>query len=156
MTAAERAEETSPEVLWDVADGAGSAVVERIDHVAVEVRDFDDMVARLERSLGLRCTRIGRLTRDPSRRIAVVRDAAGFTLEIIEAPVFHRGAPTLDHIAFRVRDVAPAHDALVAQGFQSRITPRRLDPSRGENAVLTDPTGLVVQVVRYDTDPSDR
>lgn len=130
------------------------ALVERIDHVAIEVRDFDAMVGRLEQALGTGSARIGRLVRDPSRRIASVRDAAGFTLEIIEAPVFHRGAPTLDHVALRVRELDATQDALLAAGFQRRVVAKPVDAWQRENAVLADPTGLVVQLVRYD-DASD-
>lgn len=151
MTTAERGAHTTP-APTPVSE---AVTVERIDHVAIEVRDFDALVARMEVALGVTGTRIGRLGRDPSRRIAMLRDATGFTLEIIEAPVFHRGAPTLDHIALRVREVDAAAETLLAAGFQQRVVTRPVDAWRRENAVVTDPTGLVVQVVRYEDDPAD-
>lgn len=138
----------------DAADDV--TTVERIDHVALEVRDFDDTIARLEGALGMHCVRVSTSMRDPSRRIAMVRDRAGFALEIIEAPSWHRGPPILDHVAFRVADVDDSYRALHGTGYTSQMTPRRIEAAQADTAVLADQGGLVVQVVRYDPDSPDR
>ena len=130
--------------------------VERFDHVAMVVADFDGTVTMFTASLGLECIRIGRLNRDPTRRIAMIGDGTGFKLELIEAPA--SGGPTtgaeLDHVAVRVSDVAESYDALTAAGFESKRRPMRVDAAEAQTAVLLGPNGLTVQIIRYD--PSSR
>ena len=131
----------------DDLDDAGT--VDRIDHLALEVRDFDATVERLELALGVRRVRVGVLPRDPSRRIAVVRDRRGVTLELIEAPTWYRGAPTLDHLALVVSDLAAAADALVDAGSARRGATRCIHTAPAASVVVADGGGLVVQLGSY-------
>jgi hypothetical protein len=96
--------------------------------------------------------RMGRYRADPSRRIAMVSDASGFKIELIEG-TDAQGA--FRHIAWRVADVAHAHDALVAVGYESVRPPAPLPPAKGETAVVRDASGLSLQLVRYDDDSPD-
>lgn len=131
------------------------AGVERIDHVAIVVPDFDATVASLTTALGLRCARIGRLGRDGSRRIAMIADGTGFKLEIIEAPADGATGAELDHVAVRVLDVDASHEHLVGAGFAEERAPRRLEPAHARTALLTEPSGLQVQIIRYDPTSPD-
>jgi hypothetical protein len=126
--------------------------IERVDHVAIEVGDFDERLRRLTEDLGMTLKRIGRYRADPTRRIAMVSDAAGFKLELIEGTAPHG---EFRHIAWRVGDVVKAHDALVAAGYESVRAPAPLPPAKGETAVVSDGSGLSLQLVRYDADSPD-
>lgn len=126
-----------------------AGTVDRIDHLALEVRDFDATVERLELALGVRRVRIGALPRDPSRRIAVVRDRRGVTLELIEAPTWYRGAPTLDHLALVVSDVDATTSALIDADSAQRGATRCIHTSPADTVVVADGGGLVVQLGGY-------
>jgi catechol 2,3-dioxygenase-like lactoylglutathione lyase family enzyme len=128
---------------------------ERVDHVAIEVTDFDERIAAMTNGLGLACRRIGRYGADQSRRIAMLADPTGFKIELIEAADGAEAKFAFAHIAWLVRDVTAAHDALVAAGYETTVAPRRLDAARADTALLRR-DGLPVQVIRYDHDSPDR
>jgi catechol 2,3-dioxygenase-like lactoylglutathione lyase family enzyme len=86
---------------------------QQIDHVAISVGDFDDRLALLTGSLGMTLKRIGTYGKGASRRVAMVGDAAGFKLEIIEGD----GPDTFEHVAWRVDDVQASFEAMVGDGF---------------------------------------
>ena len=145
-------------------NSSDTAAVERINHVAIVVADFDATVRMLTDALGMRCARLGKLGRDESRRIAMITDGTGFKLEIIEAPApeAHEAGPagaspaaTFDHIAVRVRDVDETHERLQAIGFAERMAPRRLEPAHARTALLAEPHGMHVQIIRYDDTSPD-
>ncbi|CAN5182035.1 hypothetical protein BH11ACT7_BH11ACT7_35950 [soil metagenome] len=119
----------------------------RLDHVALQVRDFDDRVAALQR-LGMTVRRFGVLSSDPSRRIAMLADSRGFKLELVES-----GDDGFAHLAFEVESVA---DAIDGTGLTVDRPPYRLEAARADSAMLSDPGGLTVQLVRYDPDSPDR
>ena len=131
--------------------------IERIDHVAITVADFDATLATLTGALGLRCARIGRLGGDSARRIAMIADGTGFKLEIIEAGPDDApdGPAAFAHIALRVRDVDESWDRLLDSGFTAQKPPRRLEPAHARTALLTEPTGMDVQIIRYDDTSPD-
>lgn len=131
--------------------------IERIDHVAITVADFDATLATLSGALGLRCARIGRLGGDSARRIAMIADGTGFKLEIIEAApdAAHEGPAAFAHLAVRVRDVDESWTRLIDSGFTAQKPPRRLEPAHARTALLTEPTGLDVQIIRYDETSPD-
>ena len=124
---------------------------QQIDHVAISVGDFDDRLALLTGSLGMTLKRVGTYGKDASRRIAMVGDAAGFKLEIIEGD----GPDTFEHVAWRVEDVQASFDAMVAEGYTAERPPRRLDAAKAITALLHDPKGFAVQIIRYDADSPD-
>jgi catechol 2,3-dioxygenase-like lactoylglutathione lyase family enzyme len=123
----------------------------RVDHVAIEVADFDARIAMLER-LGMRVQRIGRKSDDPSRRIAMIGDGSGFKLELIEAD-----ADAHSHIAFYADDLERTFAELTAVdgGFAPMREPARLAPAKGDTAVVVEPGGLRIQLIRYDPDSTD-
>jgi catechol 2,3-dioxygenase-like lactoylglutathione lyase family enzyme len=134
--------------------GVPSVSVERVDHVAIEVDDFDVQLARMTDVLGMHCKRIGRYNADPSRRIAMVADESGFKIELIEGTGMNAG-PVFRHVAWRVRDVPAAFDALVTLGFVPFREPRRIEAARGTSAFVTDASGFPVQLVEYDEGSPD-
>lgn len=136
---------------------SGSNDIERIDHVALVVADFDAVVRTFTDALGLRCARIGRLGRDGTRRIAMIADGTGFKLELIEAPADAVDPPSarFDHVALRAHDVDASHDRLLAEGFTAHFAPRRLEPAHARTALLREPSGIDVQIVRYDDTSPD-
>lgn len=136
--------------MADLTDPPGG--VERVDHVAIEVSDFDERLRILTEDLGMVVKRIGRLRSDPDRRMAMVSDAAGFKLEVIEGT---SGSGSFAHVAWRVLDVTAVHDRLVATGHRSVRAPAPLPPAKGETAVVADRAGLQIQLVRYDADSPD-
>jgi hypothetical protein len=89
--------------------------IERIDHMAITVADFDATVATLTGALGLRCARIGRLGGDSARRIAMIADGTGFKLEIIDGI---DARLVREHLG-AVGELTPAHEARA--GARGRI-----------------------------------
>lgn len=124
---------------------------QQIDHVALSVGDFDARLALLTTGLSMTLKRIGTYGKDASRRIAMLADGAGFKLELIESD----GPEVFEHVAWRVADVPAAVDELTAQGFTVDRPPRRIEAARADSALLYDPNGLAVQVIRYDADSPD-
>ena len=121
----------------------------RLDHIALQVSDFDQRIALLQQ-LGMSVRRVGALSSDPTRRIAMLSDERGFKLELVEA-----GRDGLAHLAFEVDDVAAATtDA--PPPLQVTRPPYRLDAAGADSAMLADDGGLTVQFVRYDADSPDR
>jgi hypothetical protein len=103
----------------------------------------------------MRLQRIGRLVRDPARRIAMVGDGHGFKLELVEG-ADPDGSDRLLHVAWHVDDVDESHDRLIEAGCTSEREPFRLDAARGRTAIVQPPAGVPVQLVHYDADSPDR
>ncbi len=122
-----------------------------IDHVALEVADLDERVARLE-ALGLRVLRVGARHRT-GQRIVMMGDGTGAKLELIEASTGQR--PVFAHLALRSDDPDQAHRHLVDQGWASRSEPHDLPAARARSALVGDGAGFDVQVIAYDSDSPD-
>lgn len=120
-----------------------------LDHVALEVVDFDARVATFER-LGFTLRRVGSLTADPSRRIAMLRTEGGAAVELIEAD--HDG---FAHIAMRVGDVKSAQSDLIGAGMSEKRPVGRLEAARADSGMVTESGGLTIQLIRYDHDSPD-
>lgn len=125
-----------------------------LDHVAIEVPDFDAFLARMTSALGMVVRRVGALTSDPSRRIAMVSDSTGRKLEIVEGPA-GGAAVGLLHVAWRVDDVDAEYSALLETGCTSVSAPRRLEAAKSRTATVADPEGAQIQLVTYDPDSPD-
>lgn len=121
----------------------------RLDHVALQVRDFDHRVAVLT-ELGMTVRRIGALSSDPSRRIALLADQRGFKLELVES-----AEDGFAHVAFEVESVDGAVEDGV-EGLHTQRPPYRLEAAKADSAMLVDAGGFTVQLVRYDADSPDR
>lgn len=128
-----------------------------IDHVAIEVGDFDARLGLLTGALGLELRRVGRLASDPTRRIAMLADPRGVKVELVEGTA---GLPDrLLHLAFDT-DAPTAVDttfmALLAAGCAAATDPMQFEPARSRTATVTGPTGGVFQLVAYAADSPDR
>lgn len=128
-----------------------------IDHVAVEVGDFDDRLRVLTDRLGFTLCRIGRLSADPDRRIAMVSDPRGVKVELVEGVA---GAPDrLAHLALDVGHpdrVDEFYDRMLAAGAAETTSPRRLEPAKSRTATARIGAGADLQFVAYDDDSPDR
>ena len=109
----------------------------RLDHIAVEVGDFDDRIAMLQR-LGMVVRRVGSLSADPGRRIAMLSDQRGFKLELIES-----GADGLAHLAFEVDDVYGLCEHLSARGSTILRPPRD-----GRMAFVRSPDQISIELLQ--------
>jgi len=127
-----------------------------IEHVAIAVADFDARLGFLTEQLGLGLRRIGRLTADPTRRIAMLADPRGVKVELVEAA--DDGPDALLHLAFDTAEagaVDATFAALVAGGCDPAAPPSRFEPARSRTATVSRPGGGVFQLVAYDADSTD-
>lgn len=129
-----------------------------VDHVAIEVADLESSVEQLGEVHGLELIRWG--TRySTGLPIAMMADANGFKVEVIQAgdgqPDTSLARPRMDHMAFRVDDVDRAESELVGHDSTVLKPRHRLESAKADSALLQDPTGLKVQMVRYDEDSPD-
>lgn len=125
------AEEDSPHVFYTDGPGklkkgepggpgAGAPERAELDHTAIAVRSFDEMVPLLEQLSGAKAT--------PPERVASQGVEVCFVgnVELIRplsdqggvARFIDRRGPGLHHIAYRVPDVGRAMEALAAQGYR--------------------------------------
>jgi len=118
-----------------------------MDHVAIEVADLDKFIDQLVATGGMRLLRRGAAKRT-GQRLAMVGDATGMKLELIENPGIP--APRYLHIAFRTADVAQSLSALVAKGFQHERGPFMLEEAKAQSGLVSDGKGFEVQVLTYD------
>lgn len=128
-----------------------------IDHVAIEVGDFDERLRFLTGDLGLGQIRLGRLAADPTRRVAMITDARGVKIELVEGDA--SADDRLLHLAFDVETadvVDDVFDRLVGAGCDPVTEPRRFDPARSRTATVAHPTSARYQLVAYDLDSPDR
>lgn len=127
-----------------------------LDHVAIEIGDFDARIELLTGVAGMELRRIGRFTADPNRRIAMLADARGTKLELVEGTP---GAPDrLLHVAFGTAapdDVDAVFADLLGAGCDAQQPPARFEPARSRSATVTHASGAVYQVVSYDADSTD-
>lgn len=123
---------------------------ERLDHIAVEVADFDHWLERLSRC-SLRVVRNG--TRyQTGQRIALLGDGTGMKIELIEAP---DQPPTMAHVAFRVTDTDSAYATMLENGWQPKHPPHDLPAAQARTALLTHQGGVNVQIITYAPDSPD-
>lgn len=123
-----------------------------LDHVALQVPDFDARVKMLVEACEMRVIRRG--TRyGTGQRMAMLGDGTGFKLELIEAPGIEE--PTFEHLAFEVADADQAFSTMVDRGWAPKREPHDLRKARARTALLTDGRGLDVQVIAYDADSPD-
>ena len=92
----------------------------RLDHTAIAVRSFDDMVPLLEQLSGAQATTPERVERQGVEvcfvgNVELIRPLAA---DNGVARFIDRRGPGLHHIAYLVPDVGHAMEALVAQGYR--------------------------------------
>lgn len=120
--------------------------LDRMDHVAIEVADLDARIERLCRTGAMRLLRRGTNKRS-GQRLAMVGDATGMKLELIENPDAHE--PRFLHVAFRSGDVEAALTTLVDQGWNHLRGPNELAEAEAQSILLNDGDGLEIQVLAY-------
>ena len=127
-------------------------MIEQIDHIAMGVADIEERIAFFTSNLGMTLGRRG-THRATGGMIAFLWDPrTGFKIELIETPDKQVG---FMHVAYRVGDVPVAVSTLESLGCERISGPARLDAAKADTAQLRDPTGLAVQVIRYDPDSPD-
>ena len=134
----------------------------RFDHVAIEIREFDERIRSLTEHCGMRLLRRG-LRTSTGQRIAMVGDSAGTKIEFIEAAQAegdgddgtHADHATFAHIAFRVDDAQSAVEEVDAAGWETKRPIHRLDAAKADTAMMADESGLTVQFISYDDDSPD-
>jgi catechol 2,3-dioxygenase-like lactoylglutathione lyase family enzyme len=127
------------------------AAIGQMDHVALGVHDMDERIAFLTGTLGMTVKRIGTHFKTGGR-IVMIADANGFKLELIELP---NEAPGLQHVAYRVEDVDAAYARLIDEGCTGIRGPHELGAAKAVTALVADPSGLQVQVIKYAPDSPD-
>jgi predicted enzyme related to lactoylglutathione lyase len=118
----------------------------RMDHVAIEVANLDLRIERLCRTGGMRLLRRGENKRTGAR-LAMVGDATGMKLELIENPEAHE--PRFLHIAFRSGDIDASLAALVDQGWEKLRGPIELAEAEASSILMKDDEGFELQVLSY-------
>ena len=128
-----------------------AAGIGQLDHVALGVHDLDERIAFLTGTLGMTLKRLGKHMKTGAR-IAMIGDSAGFKLELIEVPA---DEPVFQHLAYRVEDVDAAYASLVAKGCTGLRGPNPIPPAKAMSALVEDPSGIQVQVIKYEPDSPD-
>jgi predicted enzyme related to lactoylglutathione lyase len=118
----------------------------RMDHVAIEVANLDERIERLCRTGAMRLLRRGANKRTGAR-LAMVGDATGMKLELIENPEAHE--PRFLHVAFRSGDVDASLAALVDQGWEKLRGPLDLPEAEARSILMNDGDGFELQVLSY-------
>lgn len=120
-----------------------------LDHVALGVPNLDLGIDIFVRSCGMKLLYTN-IVPASGRRMAMLHDAAGKKLELIERP----GDDIADfrHIAFRADDADEAHQALLAQGWHTKREPHDL-PRAGARTALLNGYGFDLQVISYADPP---
>ncbi len=85
-------------------------------------------------------------------RIAMLADASGFKVELIENG---SDQPTLMHLAYRVDDVGAEYAGLLASGCESVRGPHELTAAKATTALVQDPARLQIQLISYAPDSPD-
>ena len=113
-----------------------------IDHIALTVPDLNAQVDRLT-------TEFGMVVESRLDFFAVLADpASGLKLELSrsdDSDVHFR------HFGFRADDLDGAHESLVEAGMETSEAPHRRDFARMYTSFLTQPGGVEVQLVKYDS-----
>ncbi|HZO27474.1 MAG TPA: VOC family protein [Chloroflexota bacterium] len=129
----------------------GGAAIGQLDHVALGVHDLDERIAFYTVTLGMKLGRIGKHVKTGGR-IAMIADSNGFKLELIELP---NDEPGFQHLAYRVEDVEAAHASLVEQGCKTIRGPHEIGAAKAVTALVEDPSGTQIQVIKYAPDSPD-
>ena len=126
-------------------------MIGQLDHVALAVTDLDERIAFLTTQLGMTLKRIGTHVKTGGR-IAMIADANGFKMELIEMP---DAEPGLQHLAYRVEDVDASYRQLLDAGCTSIRPPHGLAAAKATTALVQDRSSLQIQLIKYDPDSPD-
>ena len=133
---------------------AASAETPTLDHVAIAVRSFDDLVPLLEQLAGEAVSQPEKVDSQGVEvcfvgNVELIRplDPEGGVARFID-----RRGPGLHHVAYRVRNVERAMKALTAQGFLF-TSEAPMNGSRGHRIAFMHPRtteGVLVELVEGD------
>jgi catechol 2,3-dioxygenase-like lactoylglutathione lyase family enzyme len=126
-------------------------MIEAVDHIALSAISFEDRITFFTQMLGLQVRRMG-VHYATGKRIALLADRKGFKIELIEAP---SEPQTLKHVALRVDDVALEYEHLLRSGCISIRGPHDLAASKAVTALLQEPSGSQIQIIKYRQDSPD-
>jgi methylmalonyl-CoA/ethylmalonyl-CoA epimerase len=147
-------------------DEALGSLVVAVDHVGIAVPDLDEAIRWYADTLGLVSTHEETNTEQGVREamLAAPGDRTGATMVQLLAPLdenstiakfIDRNGPGLQQVAYRVRDVAEAGDALRAKGLRMLYDePRRgTSDSRVNFVHPKDAGGVLVELVEPAAQP---
>jgi hypothetical protein len=124
----------------------------RMDHVAIEVANLDERIERLCRTGAMRLLRRGANKRTGAR-LAMVGDATGMKLELIENPEARE--PRFLHIAFRSGDLEESFRSLIDLGWEKMRGPIDLPEAEATSYLMQDDEGFELQVLAYEPTSPD-
>jgi glyoxylase I family protein len=132
--------------------GAGGVGTGGTTHVAFQVKDPAAIADWCVRGLGFR---VARHDGGPANTHFLADEADRVVLELYDnaaapQPDYAAMHPFMLHVAFAVEDITATHDRLVAAGATSFSAPETA-PSGDQFAMLRDPFGLPLQLVRRKT-----
>jgi len=124
----------------------------RVEHIAFQVKDPVAVSDWYVRNLGFR---IARLAGGPGNTHFLADEAGRVVLELYHNPAapqpdYAGMHPLMLHVAFAVDDMVAAYDRLLNAGATSFSAPETT-PSGDQFAMLRDPFGLPIQLVRRGT-----
>lgn len=122
-----------------------------VDHIALGVKDLDEQIAFFKGTMGMKLRRMG-TQYSTGARIALLGDAAGFKIELIDTP---SDESALLHIAYRVDDVDAEYKTLLSSGCKSVRAPHDLSTAKARTALVKDRSGLQIQIIMYASDSPD-
>src|SRR5579864_8690100 len=111
-------------------------MLEKLDHIAIEVADLDYHVAQLVGTGGMRLLRRGTAKRTGAR-LAMVGDPTGMKLELIENKGVAGAAPRFLHVAFRSHDADATAASLVGKGWKWERGPTELEDAQARSVLLS-------------------
>jgi len=123
--------------------------ISQIDHVSINVKDFDASVAFYGDVLGFR-----RLQTVPMENFAITyfEIPGGTRLELFDYGGASRDAPReesdagLRHLAFSVDDIAAAEEALRSRGVKIVLPTTDIQPLGVRVMLFEDPNGVTLEV----------
>ena len=128
-------------------------MIQRIDHFAIAVRDFETFLQFYCETLGFRLGRRGthNLT---GKAIAFLWDPGSpVKIELIESE--HDATPRLDHLAMISDDVDGDSHALTEAGLPPNRGPLRNDRAKMHTAHFVGPEAFKFQLCDYDDDAAE-
>ena len=126
-------------------------MLNRIDHVAIEVPNIEDFIAPLVETGGLKLIRRGIATAT-GRPIAMLGDRVGVKIELIENPTCP--AARFLHVAFASHDVNAAVEAAQRNGWELARGPSEIPAAKAKSAFLSKDS-FEFQVLEYRQDSPD-
>lgn len=128
-------------------------MIQGLDHLALEVENFEERCEFFTKTLGLELRRLGTRYSTGTQIAMLVDPASNFKLELIETTGAEE--PGLAHLAWRVDDLEAEYKNLLAKGLTSIREPHELSAAKAKTALLADTSGLKIQIIEYAPDSPD-